>query len=267
VRSGFGSELQPLVVGRFRVGGLVVQLSGEARALEAIERAWAPFADAGSPEAEVALEVDPSRPRARAPVAMPEVRAGAVSAASFEAEISGDGRTARVRGADERYGVESALKVLLAARLAEAGGLLVHGVALAWQGRAALFTGPSGAGKSTLAALGRRAGLEVLADELVAVWPGWRVEGTPWNEGAAASAVLAGVGTLAWAESARLERAPAAGVVRVLAGNVLLPDPGADGKARAFRAQAALMNAVRPWALWFAQDGDVGGVLREALGA
>jgi len=255
------------VVGRFRVGGLVVQLSGEARALEAIERAWAAFADGGDADAELVLEVDPSRPRARAPVAMPEVRAGAVSAASFEARISADGRTARVRGADERYGVESALKVLLAARLAEAGGLLVHGVALAWRGRAALFTGPSGAGKSTLGALGRRAGLELLSDELVAVWPGWRVEGTPWNEGAAGGAALAGVGTLGWADSARLERAPAASVVRVLAGNVLLPDPGPDGKARAFRAQAALMSAVRSWTLWFAKDADVGGALREALEA
>lgn len=246
-----------------------MQLSGQARALEAIARAWAGFAVDGDAEAEVALEVDPSRPRAEAPVAMPEVRSEGgrvtVEAASFRAEISG--RSARVWGADERFGVESALKVLLAARLAEAGGLLVHGVALAWRGRAALFTGPSGAGKSTLAALGKRAGLEVLADELVAVRPGWRVEGTPWNEGVAGSAALAGVGTLAWAEAARLERAPAAAVVRVLAGNVLLPDPGAEGKARAFRAQAALMNAVQPWTLWFAKDGDVGDVLREALEA
>jgi hypothetical protein len=260
------------VEARFRVGGLTVQLSGRARALEALSRAWAGFAapkDGSGADAEIELEVDPSRPRAEAPVAMPEVRAEAgqiqVEAASFQAEIHG--RSARVRGADERFGVESALKVLLASRLAEAGGLLVHGVALAWEGRAVLFTGPSGTGKSTLAALGRRAGLEVPADELVAVWPGWRVEGTPWNEGVARSAALAGVGTLAWAEAARLERAPAANVVRVLAGNVLLPDPGPEGKARAFRAQAALVNAVPSWTLWFAKDGDVGDALREALKA
>lgn len=249
-----------------------MQLSGQARALEAIGRAWAGFAVDGPVEVEVAMEVDPERPRAPSPPAMPEVRAredGAVlvEGASFRAEIDPHRVVARVRGADERFGLESALKVLLAARLAWAGGLLVHGVALVVGGRAGLFTGPSGAGKSTLAGLGRRAGLSVLADELVAVWPGWRVEGTPWNEGRPERAALVGVGTLSWSSAARLERPPAASVLRVLASNVLLPDPGPAGKAAAFHAQAALMNGVQSWTLSFAQDGDVGEVLREALKA
>ena len=259
--------------GRFRIGGLTVQLSGPAHALESIGQAWAKFAVDGPAEVEVAVEVDPARPRAVAPLAMPEVRAGddgavLVEGPSFRAEIDPHRVVARVRGADERFGVESALKVLLAARLAWAGGLLVHGVALACEGRAGLFTGPSGAGKSTLAELGRRAGLTVLADELVAVWPGWRVEGTPWNAGLPERAALAGVGTLSWSPAAaRLDRPPAANVLRVLANNVLLPDPGAAGKAAAFHAQAALMNGVQSWTLDFAQEADVGVVLREALKA
>jgi hypothetical protein len=250
----------------------VVQLSGRARALESIGRAWAAFAVDRPAEVELVVEGDPVRPPAPSPPVMPEVRAGddgtiAVEGPSFRAEIDPHRVVARVRGADERFGVESALKVLLAARLAWAGGLLVHGVALASGGRAGLFTGPSGAGKSTLAGLGRRAGLSVLADELVAVWPGWRVEGTPWNEGLRDGAALVGVGTLAWSDAAKLERSSASGVLRVLASNVLLPDPGPAGKATAFHAEAALMNGVRSWTLSFALEGDVGAALREALEA
>lgn len=264
--------------GRFRIGDWTVQLSGRAGALEAIERAWARFS-AETPadveaEAKVVLEVEPGVAPARSP-SMPDLSAGPggsiqLASASFQAEIDARRRSARVRGADERFGVETIVKCLLAARLAKAGGLLVHGVALSHGGRAALFTGPSGAGKSTLGRFGVEGGLALLSDELVAVQPeeggGFRAEGTPWNAGAPGRAALAMVGTLGWASPPRLEPQPPAEVMRVLMGNVLVPEPGPAGRSAAFQGAARLVNGVRTGRLWFAQDAGVGAVLRAELG-
>jgi hypothetical protein len=61
--------------------------------------------------------------------------------------------------------VENVLRPLLAARLLDRGGLLVHSAAV--DGR--LFAGRSGAGKSTIARLGLEAGLPVLSDDLNAI--------------------------------------------------------------------------------------------------
>jgi hypothetical protein len=201
---------------------------------------------------------------------MPEVRNAEdgslhLEAPSFQADIDRERKVVRVRGANERFGVETAIKYLLAARLAAEGGLLVHGVALADDERAALFTGPSGAGKSTLAALGQQAGFEVLADELVAVWPappGYRVFGTPWNVGRPDSAILVGVATLHHAEAPRLSRQPATNVLRVLSENVLLPDVTPEGKQAAFRAQAGLVSGTQSWQFEFSRTGDIGEILR-----
>ncbi|WP_240359853.1 hypothetical protein [Pyxidicoccus trucidator] len=88
----------------------------------------------------------------------------------YSATLSVDGLRASVVG-QGRFPVETVLKVMLAGALARRGGLLVHGVAVAHQERAALFVGHSGAGKSTLGALWAEAGGVVLSDELVAVWP------------------------------------------------------------------------------------------------
>jgi len=255
---------------------VTVELSGQAAALGAVARAWSRFAAEAPADAEVVLEVDPAAVPAAAP-SMPEVSAGrggavVLESVSFRAEIDGGRRVARVRGADERFGVETAVKCLLAAKLAGAGGLLVHGVALAHRGRAALFTGPSGAGKSTLGRHGAEGGLALLADELVVVSaaPGrggrFRVEGTPWNSGVPEDAALALVGTLGWAGAPALEPHPPAEVMRVLAGNVLWPpDPAPGARAAAFRRAAALLNGVETRRLWFAPEPAVGAVLRAVL--
>ena len=264
--------------GRFRVGGLTVEVSGKAGALKALERAWAPFAveAKAAVDAEVELELDGKRRPAPSPCPMPDVRLDAngslqIEGVSFHAEIDQARRSVRVRGADERFGVEMAIKHLLAARLASAGGgLLVHGVALANGSRAALFIGQSGAGKSTLGKLGQQAGLRMLSDELVAVWAvetgrAYRAEGTPWNEGVPEGAPLAGVGTLHWEDAARIERQPASNLLRDLMGNVLLADPSPEGRSAAMKAQAAFVSAVATWKLHFAADQPVGPAIQWAL--
>ena len=61
---------------------------------------------------------------------------------------------------------ENYFRVLLAYRLLDAGGALVHSAGVRDEAGAYLLFGPSGAGKSTLARLARDAGGAVLSDEL-----------------------------------------------------------------------------------------------------
>lgn len=65
--------------------------------------------------------------------------------------------------------LENVFRVIVAYRLLERGGMLLHSAGVVWNGAAHLFVGPSGAGKTTIARLGLGAGLEVLSDDLNAV--------------------------------------------------------------------------------------------------
>ncbi len=92
-----------------------------------------------------------------------------------------------------------------------AGGIPLHGAAVALGGRAAVFVGPARHGKSTLAgALASRAGATVLADDAVAIEPssgGFDVlalEDALWLDAPAAQAV----------GLTRIDREPAAGRMR-----------------------------------------------------
>ncbi|WP_043711291.1 hypothetical protein [Corallococcus macrosporus] len=186
----------------------------------------------------------------------------------YDATLSADGLQARVEGRG-RFPVETVLKVMLARALARRGGLLVHGVAVAHQGRAALFTGPSGAGKSTLGALWAQAGGEVLSDELVAVWPapggGWRAAGTPWNVGLAAEARLSAVGTLAWEGVSRWEAQAAGEVGRMLLLNALLPEATPAGRGGLLAAAGRVLSEEAPVRLVFARDASAAAVIQGAL--
>lgn len=186
----------------------------------------------------------------------------------YDATLSADGLQASVEG-QGRFPVETVLKVMLARALARRGGLLVHGVAVAHQGRAALFTGHSGAGKSTLGGLWGQAGGQVLSDELVAAWPepgrGWRAAGTPWNVGQAAEAELRAVGTLAWDGVSRWEPQAAGDVGRMLLVNALLPEATPAGRGGLLGAAGRLLSEVSPVRLVFARDASVAAVIQGAL--
>jgi hypothetical protein len=66
---------------------------------------------------------------------------------------------------------ENYFRVLLAYRLLEAGGALVHSAGVFDEAGAYLLFGPSGAGKTTIARLAREAGGAVLSDELNPLCP------------------------------------------------------------------------------------------------
>jgi hypothetical protein len=191
-----------------------------------------------------------------------------VEGEDYVADIAPEGRSATVTG-EGRFPVETVLKVMLAGELARRGGLLVHGVAVEHQGRAALWTGQSGAGKSTLGALWARAGGTVLTDELVAVWPeadGWRAAGTPWNVGVPREASLRVVGTLGWDTASRWEPVGAGEVARVLLLNALLPEASAAGRRHLLGAASRLLGDVETARLVFARDASAADVVRARLG-
>lgn len=191
-----------------------------------------------------------------------------VEGEDYVADIAPEGRSATVTG-EGRFPVEGVLKVMLAGELARRGGLLVHGVAVEHQGRAALWTGQSGAGKSTLSALWARAGGTVLTDELVAVWPeadGWRAAGTPWNVGVPREASLRVVGTLGWDTASRWEPVGAGEVARVLLLNALLPESSAAGRRHLMGTASRLLGEVETARLVFARNASAADVVRARLG-
>ncbi|MFO0599492.1 MAG: hypothetical protein U0228_29570 [Myxococcaceae bacterium] len=61
------------------------------------------------------------------------------------------------------------------------GAVLIHANALSNGARASVAAGKSGDGKSTLARLGAEAGLTLLSDEVVMLFPDGRVSGTPFK--------------------------------------------------------------------------------------
>ncbi len=245
---------------------------------ESLRRAFSAFVLPDLPEGPRVPRVRLEAPGVARPVPavrqMPQVHREAdgtlgLEGEDYSARLSPDGLFATVTG-EGRFPVETVLKVLLAAELARRGGLLVHGVALAHEDRAALFTGHSGAGKSTLGALWTDAGGALLSDELVAVWPGaggWRAAGTPWNVGTPREAALAAVGTLAWDSDSRWEAQSAGDVGRLLLLNALLPEASATGRSGLLMAAGRLLSEVEPVRLVFARDASAARVVRAALEA
>jgi hypothetical protein len=76
-------------------------------------------------------------------------------------------------GKDDRFpGIfENFCRILVAYRLHELGGAVIHGAGLVMDGEGFLFAGRSGAGKSTVSRMGLERGLTVLSDDLNALLP------------------------------------------------------------------------------------------------
>ncbi len=82
-----------------------------------------------------------------------------------------------------------ALELLTITHLARRRGAILHGCAVAREGRGVIFAGESGAGKSTLARLwAKEPGVEILSDDRAVVRRqngAFRLYGTPWHGEAA----------------------------------------------------------------------------------
>jgi hypothetical protein len=232
---------------------------------------FAPFVTTASPE--LWLEADPQAvTRSPFDPHVPEVSRHPDGSLEILGQgyrvLAPPGRPARIFGIASAQTVAAALRIFLAEHITARGGLLLHSVALAHRGRAALFVGHSGAGKSTLGKWGSEGGLELIADELVAVLPheaGPRVFGTPWNIGHPRQAKLAFFGTLAHGPSAVLDAIPPSELFRSLLANTLLSDPGDAGRAAVFRQATAIVGQVPAFRLTFAPVDAVAEVIRKAL--
>lgn len=269
-------RLRPLPA--FSIAGWTVAFEGGDEALATrLEADWRGFVVAGGRAAtwlELRIGAPVQRPRDWRPV-LPAIRGGPglplhLEGDGFRAEISANRRSGFVAQPPERFPLEAVARVLLAESLLERGGVLLHGVALAHQGRAAVFTGFSGAGKSTLGAWGARGGLTLLADELVALLPegpGFAAHGTPWNQGTAGSAALAQLGLLAHGRQARLRAVEASTVLRVMLSNVLEPADQPEVRARLFQVAGRVLAAVPARELEFAPDLAAAEAVRGALEA
>ena len=234
-----------------------------------LERAFGAFLTAAEPA--LWLEADPAA-RTQSPFDphVPKVtRAGAGLAIAGEGyRVIAGPEGARISGIASPETIAAALRILLAESVTARGGLLLHSVALAHGGRAALFVGHSGAGKTTLGKWGEAGGLELVADELVAVLPaGEQLEvfGTPWNVGRPLRARLSFLGTLAHGPSAVLDPIAPTELFRALLPNTLLPNDSEAGRAAIFRLATATIARVPAYRLMFAPEPGVAQVIRRAL--
>ncbi|HEX3128354.1 MAG TPA: hypothetical protein VH394_13575, partial [Thermoanaerobaculia bacterium] len=77
-----------------------------------------------------------------------------------------------VGGGDRFPGIfENFCRILVAYRLHELGGAIIHGAGLIIDGEGFLFAGRSGAGKSTVSRMAQERGITVLSDDLNALLP------------------------------------------------------------------------------------------------
>lgn len=230
---------------------------------DALADAWRDFRVARRDDARTIRFTADGRPEPTGARTMPTVGGTRITGAGFEAQLLG--RNAEVVGATERFGIESTLKLMLAAALLPRPALLVHSVALSNGTNGVVLLGESGAGKSTLGRLGSTAGLRRLADELIVLDATGRAHGTPWNTGLAESAELKLLGTLGWADSCRLEPVAGTDFLPLLLSNTLLPDDTAATRNAVFQIASRLLTAHPPERFFFPPDATAPKFLRELL--
>lgn len=261
---------------RFAIAGFAFEIDCESDSLASLDEDWRDFRSTERAQARIRLELTaPLNRVAQQQQPLPAVTRAAdgslaIAGDGFAARVDADRRFALVKSPPERFPLEAVVRILLSDFLLGRDGLLLHSVAVAVEGRAAVFAGESGAGKSTLGALCRDAGLCCLSDELVAVIPGtsgYAAFGTPWNIGRSTAAELLMLGLLEHAELASVDEQPAGELLRALLPNALMPDPSAAIRAQMFRCACALIGSVKPVRLRFAKDAAAARALVEALRA
>lgn len=239
MRIPFGGESRTLAIGDWaiRIRGL------DATFAETLDRRWGPFCSPDPPgvadalvlsiaDAGDATWIEPSaegetyRIEARTYGGVP-----VVTSYAFAARPEDDG--SRWQAAVRRDGPEPAgrvlenlVRVLVARRAVELGGIAMHAAGVLRDGDTHLFVGPSGAGKST--AVGLSAPCVSLGDDFGFVVPdpegeGWRTAAVPFDNAERVSEEppsgwlpVAGVWRLVQAEAHRVER-PARVELSVLA--------------------------------------------------
>jgi hypothetical protein len=140
--------------------------------------------------------------------------------------------TAHSEGAELQCLAENYFRVLVAYRLLDLGGALLHSAGIISGGAAHLFLGPSGAGKSTISRLSLKSGRSVLSDDINAL--GLDERGRPIVQ------MLPFAGDLGRSAANGSDKSPLAALYRLSQGTSLIERLG---KARAL----ALLIACAPF--------------------
>ncbi len=215
---------------------------------------------------ELDFEVDPdARPTGFHPVWVnnPQICAsGDLSRArlegeGFRGEIDWEQGRGTARIPDSLAHLDLVVRVALGVTLLRTGDTLLHAAAVLRDHWGLVFCGPSGAGKSTLADICREGGLEVLADEMVALrrqGAGLRIHGTPFWRGSLATGPAAAIFLLRQADQAQVERISAERALPEMlsAGGAPLDLPAVQEAF--FAALAGLLRRVPAYRLSFAPN-------------
>lgn len=222
---------------RLRFGDWGVEVDARLLSRTAQRCTLAPF-DAPEAPARLAVEVAPVPPGQGAP--LDPRRPGGPRFL-----VQGD--TVRVEPPADALDTELALRVALQLATLRQGGLLLHAGGVAFGTVAVVALGPSGAGKSTFTRLCAAGGAKVLSDEVLALYPEGRVEGSPFCSDLDLSsqlprARLAALLLLEQGDSERLEPVPAREALSALAGQVFRPLPGEASVADVLGRLSALVE-------------------------
>lgn len=181
-----------------------------------------------------------------------------------------DGATLDVAVDDGMYRGELVLRLawyLLGTRL---GAVLIHASAVRLGDVALVAAGKSGDGKSTLARLCLGAGLELLTDEVVMLFPDGRISGTPFrsdfdNVGQPGLVRARYVVALEKAQREALEPLNPLAAVQLAMSQCFDVAEVALPRAEVRRRLLAFLAAVEPRTLAFRKDPAAGRFVREAL--
>lgn len=149
--------------------------------------------------------------------------------------------------------LETLLTAIIAGRLLDQGGFLLHAAAILGADGARVFFGPSGSGKTTVATL---VGAGVITDEITAIRRasgGWRVSGVPWR-GTRLEGDLAGIFRLARGPATRFRRLGPAEAARELFGSAFFPLADGHEIGRFLDTVGDLVAAVDAWEMAFTPD-------------
>ncbi|HVG60295.1 MAG TPA: potassium transporter TrkH [Hyalangium sp.] len=182
-----------------------------------------------------------------------------------------EGDVVRVEPPQAELDTELALRVGMQLATLRQGGLLLHAAGVAFQGRGMVALGPSGAGKSTFTRLCvRAAGAEVLSDEVVALYPEGRVEGSPFCSdldlpSSLARARLVTVLLLQKGPEERMEEVSAQEAITALMGQVFRPLPGEASPGDILQRLARIIEPVTLRRFVFRKDEAAAAFVREWL--
>lgn len=149
--------------------------------------------------------------------------------------------------------LETLLTAIIAGRLLDEGGCLLHAAALIGPDGARVFFGPSGSGKTTVATL---VGEPVITDEITALRrtaSGWRVSGVPWR-GSRLEADLDALFRLRKGPVTSFRRLGAGETARELLGSAFFPRADEAEIARFLEIAGDLVGTVPSWEMAFAPE-------------